>query len=93
MELALGVAGVLLQGAVLVVVLLKQRDKKAEWQLLGKEYARMANAYANSLGGSEPEKLQHAIEAFKKADIALDGKRDFTDAQVRIFVSGERHGA
>jgi hypothetical protein len=91
-EAILGVAGIVLQGAVLFVVLRKQRDKKAEWQQLGKEYARLANAYADSLGGSESEKLQHAIDAFRKADLALDGKRDFTDAQVRIFVSGGRDG-
>ena len=89
-ELVLGVAGLLVQSAVLFVVLRKQRDKKSEWQHLGKEYARLANAYADSLGGSESEKLQHALDAFRKADLALDGKRDFTDAQSRIFVSAGR---
>ncbi len=85
-------AGILLQAAVLVIVLKKQRDKKAEWSELGKQYARLAVAYARQMGGDSGEQLQHAVEAFRLADIALDGKRDFTDAQSRIFVSGELDG-
>lgn len=91
-ELILGIAGMGVQLAVLFVVLKKQRDKKSEWRVLGEEYARLANAYADSLGGSEQERLQHALDAFRKADLALDGRRDFTDAQVRIFVSAGRTG-
>lgn len=50
------------------------------------EYAEQAVAYAEQVGGSGAEKLRHAIEAAQKLDAGDNGKRDWSDAQIRIAI-------
>ena len=52
----------------------------------GKELAAQAVAYAGTLGGSGPEKLAHAMDAFRKLDEGDNGVRDFNDGQTRILI-------
>jgi hypothetical protein len=48
---------------------------------LGMEYARLALLYAKDKGEEKA-----ALEAFRIIDSTADGKRDFTDAQARVFL-------
>ena len=50
------------------------------------EYALQAVAYAEQVGGSGAEKLRHAIEAAQKLDAGDNGRRDWSDAQIRIAI-------
>ena len=59
---------------------------------LGKRYAVMAWAYAKSHAEAvDPAKLQkHAEDAFLLADTSADGKRDFSDAQIKIYLEANK---
>lgn len=60
--------------------------------VLGKRYAALGWAYsAQQSEFSDPEKAaKHAYDGFIIADTSLDGKRDFSDTQVRIYVEAAR---
>lgn len=65
------------------------KKKEAEllaWRMLGLSYARAAWAvvrYRNTAPGAVRGAL---LDAFRLADTALDGRRDFTDAQASSFL-------
>ena len=71
--------------AVLVAVLYKRKDVEDSRSSLGMEYARLALLYAKDKG--EPNA---AIEAFRLIDTTADGRRDFTDAQARVFLDAAK---
>lgn len=50
------------------------------------QYAKQAVAYAEQLGGTGKEKLVRAVEAAQKLDAGDNGKRDWSDAQLRIAI-------
>lgn len=49
-------------------------------------YATQAVAYAKQVGGTNPEKLRHALEAARRLDEGDNGQRDWSDAQLRIAI-------
>lgn len=49
-------------------------------------YARQAVAYAKQMGGTNEEKLRHALGAAKRLDEGDNGTRDWSDAQIRIAI-------
>lgn len=49
-------------------------------------YAKQAVAYAEQMGGANEEKLRHALGAAYKLDEGDNGKRDWSDAQIRIAI-------
>jgi hypothetical protein len=49
-------------------------------------YAKQAIAYAEQMGGTNPEKLRHALEAARRLDEGDNGQRDWSDAQLRIAI-------
>lgn len=50
------------------------------------QYAKQAVAYSEQLGGTGKEKLLRAVEAAQKLDAGDNGKRDWSDAQIRIAI-------
>lgn len=48
--------------------------------------AAQACAYAEQAGGTNAEKLRHALEAARRLDDDDNAQRDFTDAQLRIAI-------
>lgn len=85
METILDVLQLVVTIAVGVAVFVKRRIDGAERLELGRQYAALAVAYAEQMGGTDAEKLKHAVGAFRLAD-ERDGKRDYTDAQARAFI-------
>jgi hypothetical protein len=67
--------------AVIVAVLYKRKDVEDSRASLGMEYARMALLYARNKDAD-----RSALEAFRIIDSMADGRRDFTDAQARVFL-------
>lgn len=60
---------------------------------LGKKYAALGWAYAAAQPDSASSRArarQHAVEGFVIADTTADGKRDFTDKQVGVYVDAAR---
>ena len=53
------------------------------------ECAVRAVAYAEQMGGGPHGKLRQAIEAAQRLDAGDNGKRDYSDAQLRIAVEAE----
>lgn len=49
-------------------------------------YAQQAVDYSEKLGGTGKEKLARAVEAAQKLDAGDNGKRDWSDAQIRIAI-------
>lgn len=49
-------------------------------------YAKQAVAYGEQMGGTNEEKLRHALGAAYKLDEGDNGKRDWSDAQIRIAI-------
>lgn len=84
MELTLDISQVVLTLAVLVVSLLRFGPAKRSRRRV--ELAAMASSYAEQMGGTGAEKLAHAISAFQRLDLADNGKRDYSDAEVRIAI-------
>jgi len=80
---AVSAVAVLSGAASLIVSLRKKRGLSLT------EIAVRAVAYAEQLGGSAPEKLAHAIHAAQRLDAGDNGKRDFSDAQLRITIEAE----
>ena len=85
-ELALIGCGVAFNIATLVAVLLKRKGAKEDRAALGREYARIAVSHAQRMGGDKQRQLATALSAFRLADETADGKRDFTDAQARVYI-------
>jgi hypothetical protein len=83
-ELTLDISQLVLTAAVLVVALLRLGPSRRSRRRL--EIAAMAVDYAEQMGGTNPEKLTHAIGAFQRIDLADNGKRDYSDAEARIAV-------
>lgn len=50
------------------------------------EIARLAVDYAEQMGGDSRAKLTHAVAAFQRIDAADNGKRDYSDVEVRIAI-------
>ena len=54
---------------------------------VGRKYAVLGWSYARAQSETDLAKARkHAIEGFIIADTAIDGKRDFTDRQVAVYV-------
>lgn len=81
----LAVASALLSVVSLVVAALKKRGLSLT------EVAVRAIGHAEQMGGSNAEKLAHAIHAAQRLDAGDNGKRDFSDAQLRIAIEAELH--
>ena len=86
METALDVLQVVLTAAALVVLGLRRKRDAAALEVRGREIGRIAVRHAEQLGGSPAERLRHALDAFRLIDVQEDGKRDFSEAQARIYV-------
>lgn len=84
METTLDVLQIVLGVLLLAVMLMKhgpnKRSRKRE------EIAMMAVDYAEQMGGDKSQKLAHAIGAAQRIDSADNGKRDFSDAELRIAI-------
>lgn len=53
------------------------------------ECAVRAVAYGEQMGKTPQEKLKHAVGAAQRLDAGDNGKRDWSDAQLRIAVEAE----
>lgn len=84
MELVLDILQLGLGVAVLLVVLIKRGPSKRAGKR--SEIAMMAVDYAEQMGGESAQKLAHAIGAAQRIDAADNGKRDFSDAELRIEI-------
>lgn len=49
-------------------------------------YAQKAVDYAEQLGGTKRERLQHALGAARDFDAGDNGQRDWTDTQLRVAI-------
>lgn len=58
---------------------------------LGRRYAQLAWAWAKSRPGADDPRTARAlaVSAFVLADTSADGKRDFTDKQVGVYLDAE----
>lgn len=73
----------LLAAAAVIISLRKKRG------LTLTEIAVRAVAYGEQMGKSPDEKLRHAIGAAQRLDAGDNGKRDWSDAQLRIAIEAE----
>lgn len=73
----------LLAAAAVIISLRKKRGLSLT------EVAVRAVAYAEQMGGTNEEKLRHAIGAAQRLDAGDNGKRDWSDAQIRIAIEAE----
>lgn len=83
MDHVLSIAAALLSVVSLAVAALKKRGLSLT------EVAVRAIGHAEQMGGSNAEKLAHAIHAAQRLDAGDNGKRDFSDAQLRIAIEAE----
>jgi hypothetical protein len=97
MDLVPGFVAVLVSVLSLVVSLSRKNDRKIEAELqardaLGKKYAELAWSYSKvQRESSDPEKARkHAEQAFVLADTSADGKRDFNDTQMRVYLDAAK---
>lgn len=79
----LAVIAVISSIASLVVSLMRKRGLSLT------EVAVRAVGHGQQMGGTGPERLAHAIHAAQRLDAGDNGKRDFTDAQLRIAIESE----
>lgn len=84
MEQILDIMQVLLTLGVLLAVVVRRGPAKRAGKR--SEIAMMAVDYAEQMGGTPAEKLVHAIQAAQRIDAADNGKRDFSDAELRIEI-------
>ena len=73
----------LLAAAAVVISLRKKRGLSLT------ELAVRAVAYGEQMGKTPEEKLRHAIGAAQRLDAGDNGKRDWSDAQLRIAVEAQ----
>lgn len=59
--------------------------------VLAVTHARNGIAYAERIGGTNEQKLKHAIGASILSDKGVNGRQDWTDAQHRVAVEAELH--
>ncbi|UOF79748.1 hypothetical protein [Caudoviricetes sp.] len=83
--LALGCINLLGSAAAIIVALRKRRGLSLT------EIALRSIAYAKSLGTAAADFRQVACHAGSRLDASDNGKRDFTDAQIRIAIDAELH--
>ena len=86
MELAFGISLVVLGLVNVAINFARVRNRESERLALGRHYAKAAVAHARLVGGDSLEVRMHAKEGFIIMDKALDGKRDFSDGEVAIYV-------
>lgn len=79
-ELILPTLSLLTSVAALLVAIRKKRG------LTLREIALRSIAYGEQVGKTNEEKLRHALFAGPRLDAGDNGKRDFTDAQLRIEI-------
>lgn len=77
----------LLAAAAVIISLRKKRGLSLT------EVAVRAVAYAEQMGKTPEEKLRHAIGAAQRLDAGDNGKRDWSDAQIRIAIEAELNRA
>lgn len=65
-----------------LVIALRRKEPRPECLA---RVCSMAVGYAEKIGGSAEEKRRHAIEAARALDMK-DGKKDFTDSELRIGI-------
>jgi hypothetical protein len=96
MDLVPGIVAVVVSLLSLVVSLSRKNDRKIEAELqardaLGKKYAELAWSYSKVQESDDPEKARkHAEQAFVLADTSADGKRDFNDTQMRVYLDAAK---
>lgn len=73
----------LLSVAAVVIAVRKKRG------LTLAEVAVRSVAYGEQMGGTSEEKLRHALGAARRLDEGDNGKRDWSDAQIRIAIEAE----
>lgn len=73
----------LLAAAAVIISLRKKRGLSLT------EIAVRAVAYGEQMGKTPEEKLRHAIGAAQRLDAGDNGKRDWSDAQLRIAVEAQ----
>jgi hypothetical protein len=73
----------LLSVAAVVIAVRKKRG------LTLAEVAVRSVAYGEQLGKTPEEKLRHAVGAAQRLDAGDNGKRDWSDAQIRIAIEAE----
>jgi hypothetical protein len=98
MDLAPGIAAVVISLISLIVSISRKNDRRIESEaqamdLLARKYASLGWAYSKmQADSSDPVKARkHALEGFIIADTSADGKRDFTDKQAGVYVDGCKH--
>jgi len=75
-----------LNSLLLVSLAIQLRPVKVSPRVSRRErLAEVACDYAEQVG-KKGEKLPHALEAFRRLDIADNGRRDYNDAEARIAI-------
>lgn len=82
-ELAVSVAALFASLVSLSVSILKKKSLSLA------EIAVRSVAYGEQMGSSPAEKLRHAVASAQRLDAGDNGKRDFSDAQLRIAIEAE----
>ena len=55
-----------------------------------KHIAQEALAYSKQQGGTEEEQMLHALSAARLADEKDNGKRDYSDQELRVAIQAQR---
>ena len=82
----IAVASVSLAVAVIATVRAARHKKRAMGPETLAGYAKQAVAYGEQFGKTPAEKLEHAMHAARRLDAGDNGKRDWSDAQIRIAI-------
>lgn len=80
MELVLSISSAVISAAALLVAVLKRRKPSLQ------AAAIRAVGYAQQVSKTPADRLGHAIAAVRREDIGDNGKRDWTDAQIRFEI-------
>lgn len=83
LDLLSSIVAAVLSVASLVVSVRKKRS------LTLSQVAVQAVAYGEQMGKTPEEKLRHAVGAAQRLDAGDNGKRDWSDAQIRIAIEAE----
>jgi len=83
LDLLSSILAAVLSVASLVVSVRKKRG------LTLSQVAVQAVAYGEQMGKTPEEKLRHAVGAAQRLDAGDNGKRDWSDAQIRIAIEAE----
>jgi hypothetical protein len=82
-ELIVSIISVVTSTVAVILALLKKKGLSLT------EVAVRAVAYGEQMGETPEEKLRHAVGAAQRLDAGDNGKRDWTDAQLRIAIEAE----